>query len=124
MEHDGKQLELALEALEADWRDGNLEGDPTMDMVFCDSGAVDTPSTLTTVQGPRQMLLEAAPCTACKEPFSGLGAASVICDRCNAAYHLKCAGLKVVPPTYWYCHACSAHIKARGVLCPSEDLLF
>jgi len=48
---DGKQLELALDAFEADWRDGNLEGDPTMAMVFCD--AVDTPSTLTTVQGPR-----------------------------------------------------------------------
>jgi hypothetical protein len=120
---DGKQLELALEAFEADWRDGNLDGDPTMAMVYCDSAVATSPATLTTVQGPRQMLLEHAPCTACKEPFGGQGAASVICDRCNAAYHLKCVRLKAVPPTYWYCQACSAHIKARGIHCPTEDLL-
>ena len=52
-ENDGKQLELALEALEADWRDGNLEGDPTMAMVFCDTTVDASPTTLTTVQGPR-----------------------------------------------------------------------
>jgi Integrase zinc binding domain len=46
-------LELALEALEADWRDGNLDGDPTMAMVFCDSSTIPSPTTLTTVQGPR-----------------------------------------------------------------------
>lgn len=91
--NDGKQLELVLEALEADWRDGNLEGNPTMAMVFCDTGTTPPISTLTTVQGPRQMLLEAAPCTACRAPFLGQGATSVICDRCNAAYHLKCAHL-------------------------------
>lgn len=33
---DSKQLELALEALETDWTEGNLEGDPTMAMAFCD----------------------------------------------------------------------------------------
>jgi hypothetical protein len=46
-------LELALEALEADWRDGNLDGDPTMAMVYCDSAIATPPATLTTVQGPR-----------------------------------------------------------------------
>ena len=51
-DHDGRQLELALEALEADWDNGNLEGDPTMAMVFCDTAATNAHSTLTTVQGP------------------------------------------------------------------------
>jgi len=69
------------------------------------------------------MLLEHAPCQACRAPFRGQAAASVICDRCNAAYHLKCVHLKSVPRTYWYCQACSAHIKARGIRCPTEDLL-
>lgn len=110
--------------METDWRAGNIDGDPTAVMVFCEDADTTPPTSFTAVQGPRQMLLEAAPCTSCKRPFTGTGAASVICDRCNAAYHLPCARLKSVPPTYWYCASCDAHIKARGITCPTEDILF
>jgi hypothetical protein len=77
----------------------------------------------TIAQGPRQMLLEAAPCSQCSKPFSGEGKLSVICDRCNAPFHLKCVRLTNPPPTYWYCQGCSSHIAARGLQCPTEDVL-
>ena len=69
------------------------------------------------------MLLEAAPCGKCGKAFTGKGANSVVCDRCNAPLHLHCAHLTRVPPTYWYCQGCQSHITARGIRCPTEDTL-
>ena len=69
------------------------------------------------------MLLEAAPCSQCQLPFQGEGEESVVCDRCNAPFHLKCIRLSCVPPTYWYCKGCSSHLVARGLSCPTEDIL-
>lgn len=48
----------------------------------------------------------------------------MICDRCNRPYHTRCTNLRVPPTTYWYCTECAAHIRARGYVCPTEDLAF
>lgn len=47
-----------------------------------------------TVLGPRQSLLEAAPCSSCKQRIAVSSSASIICDGCNGAFHLACVGLK------------------------------
>ena len=46
----------------------------------------------------------------------------MVCDRCNAAFHLRCTRLQAVPATYWYCKRCTSHIHGRGIQCPTEDL--
>ena len=69
------------------------------------------------------MLLEAAPCSIFQLPFQGEEKLSVVCDRCNASFHLRCVRLSAVPPTYWYCQGCSSHLTARGLSCPTEDVL-
>ncbi len=74
--------------------------------------------------GPRQLLLEAAPCGACHQPLSKSAAASLVCDRCNTPFHLRCTSRSTPPPTYWYCPRCSNHIAARGYQCPTEDICF
>lgn len=82
-----------------------------------------TPVCATATLGPRQLLLEAAPCHKCAGDIPKDSACSVICDRCNHPFHLKCVQLEAPPSTYWYCPACSTHIAARGIDCPTEDLL-
>jgi hypothetical protein len=116
-------LEEALTAFEVDWQDGNVDGDPPdLHVSSLDLDPSNCISHSTTL-GPRQLLLEAAPCTSCKLNFKGKGARSVICDFCNAPYHLGCTTLKSVPSTYWFCKACMAHILARSTQCPTEDIL-
>jgi len=111
IDHDPDLLLAALEAMEAD----DFRDDPT-------PLAGETPAVLPTLPGPRQLLLEAAPCAACHQDITGKGSKSLICDRCNAAFHLRCTSLRQVPATYWFCATCQAHIRARGISCPTEDL--
>ena len=46
----------------------------------------------------------------------------MVCDRCNAPFHLRCTSLHHLPPTYWYCDACRCHIHARGIACATKDI--
>ena len=98
----------ALEAFEAD---EDVDGLPFV----C---AEDAPPP---VLGPRQLLLESAPCSACDGTIAR-EAASLVCDRCNSAFHLRCTKLRAIPATYWYCRRCMSHIHSRGIRCPTEDL--
>ena len=66
------------------------------------------------LQGPRQLLLEAAPCAACHQPIRR-EANSLVCDGCNNAWHLGCTRIKRVLLTAWYCDDCRRHIHARGI---------
>ena len=68
--------------------------------------AADTPD-CRALLGPRQLLLESSPCTQCKQRIGRASAQSIVCDGCNAAFHLACVGLKHVPATYWYCTSCN-----------------
>lgn len=105
-------LESALDALASD---AYLDG--------FDVEAVEVPlPPLPVTQGPRQLLLESAHCAACHQNFGHNEARSVVCDRCNTPYHLRCTKLKRVPDTYWYCVLCTKHIASRGIQCPCEDL--
>lgn len=108
--HEPAAFEEALAVFEAD---PHLDGDA--DVPLPDAALPAT------TQGPRQLLLEAAPCSSCHTHFTP-HAASVICDRCNAPYHVRCAGLHRTPATYWYCKLCTTHIHARGYKCPTEDI--
>ena len=107
--------DLLLAALEAFAGDPTVDGDPA-DLL------PPTPNAPSATLGPRQLLLEAAPCTACHTDFATSGVGRVVCDRCNAPYHLRCTRLKALPPTYWYCRQCATCIRARGIRCPTEDL--
>ena len=40
------------------------------------------------------------------------------------AYHMACVGLKVAPPTYWYCATCTHQLQATGIWEPDKDLAF
>ena len=68
-----------------------------------------------TLLGPRQALLEAAPCAVCKQCILATSATSIICDGCNGAYHLACVGLKAAPATYWYCGTCNQQLHATRI---------
>ena len=72
--------------------------------------------------GPRQLLLESAPCSSCGSTIATDEPASLVCDRCNAVFHLRCTGLHQVPATYWYCKQCRSLIHGRGIRCPTEDI--
>ena len=37
-----------------------------------------------------------------------------MCDRCGAAWHLKCAELPELPKRYWYCQQCTREIETKG----------
>ena len=104
-------FEAALEAFDSD---PHLDGDP--------APLYTSEATITPTLGPRQMLLEASPCTRCSLDIPADSKLGLVCDRCNKPYHLACLGLSAVPATYWYCPACAAHIAARGIACPTEDL--
>lgn len=81
------------------------------------------PNTSSVFLGPRQALLEAAPCAACHHSISQRAAtASIVCDGCNSAYHLGCTSLRAVPSTMWYCNPCTRHIAARGAQEAAEDI--
>jgi hypothetical protein len=45
-------------------------------------------------------------CEICKSTEDGVN--MLLCDNCDAGYHLKCAipPLAEIPPTNWYCHTC------------------
>ncbi len=103
----------AMHALDAD-RD--LDGDPHPTLPADDAPA---PSQLL---GPRQLLLEAAPCAACNQHLPPDDPHTLVCDRCNAPYHLRCTSLTTVPRTNWFCKGCARHIRARGIQCPTEDV--
>jgi hypothetical protein len=32
----------------------------------------------------------------------------ILCDSCDAAFHLKCVGLRAIPRGNWYCSRCHA----------------
>ena len=68
------------------------------------------------------MLLEASPCRRCSQDIPADSRLGLVCDRCNQPYHLSCLGLADIPATYWYCPECAAHIAARGITCPTEDI--
>jgi hypothetical protein len=104
-------LEAALEVFEGDT---HVDGDAPA--LFLDEGSVPP------LLGPRQLLLEAAPCHACGRDADADSARSLVCDRCNKPFHLACVALPAVPPTYWYCPQCSSHLRARGYACPTQDL--
>ena len=53
--------------------------------------------------GPRQLLLEAAPCHACGQDLAAESPDSLVCDKCNRPFHLACTTTPEVPSTYWYC---------------------
>ena len=76
------------------------------------------------ILGPRQQLLESAPCSRCHQSIVAMSLASIVCDGCNAAFHLSCVGMKEVPVSYWYCNTCAKHIRARGCKEPAEDVPF
>jgi hypothetical protein len=35
----------------------------------------------------------------------------IVCDKCDGAFHLSCAGLKVVPSDDWFCPGCTTDVK-------------
>ncbi len=105
-------LDTALDALTTD---PHLDGDPPT--IFLDELAT-THATL----GPRQLLLEQAPCTRCHKDIPPDSTSGIVCDHCNKPFHLSCTSLTALPPTYWFCPTCTSHIHARGVQCPTEDL--
>ena len=105
---------LFAEAFEVFANDDNLDGD--------EATPAERPPAPAAALGPRQLLLESAPCATCHNPFTPTGASSVVCDRCNRPYHLRCTRLHRAPATYWYCRECAAHIRARGYMCPTEDV--
>lgn len=106
-----------MEALDAFWDDEDIHGEAHA-AAFGEDQAPPA-----TFQGPRQLLLEAAPCAACHKSFTpATSTQSVVCDRCNNPFHLRCTKLKQIPVTYWYCAKCAAHHHARGLQCPTEDL--
>lgn len=94
--------------------DPHLDGDPPS--VFVEDIAAAP------ALGPRQLLLESAPCHSCHQDIPADSSQGLICDKCNRPFHLSCLSLPAPPPTYWYCSACIAHINARGIECPTEDL--
>ena len=106
--------ELLCTALEAFQQDPHVDGDPPT--LFVDNVA-PTPAL-----GPRQLLLEAAPCHACGQDIPAHTPTSLVCDHCNQPFHLRCVGLQHVPPTYWYCPKCTNHHAARGLTCPTQDI--
>lgn len=57
--------------------------------------------------GPRQALLEAAPCQACRQLIKA-ESSSLVCDLCNAAYHLRCTTFRQTPTTAWFCPPCAS----------------
>jgi transposase InsO family protein len=104
-------LQLALDAFELDTC---LDGD---DPALYVADAADS-----LPLGPRQLLLESAPCHACSRDIAASSRTSVVCDRCNKPFHLACVALGEVPRTYWYCSKCSSHHRAHGLTCPTQDL--
>ena len=88
-----------------------------------EAGTDDVPDARTLL-GPRQALLEAAPCAACKQRIASSSTSSIICDGCNGAYHIACVGMKTVPATYWYCSTCTRQLHTAGIKEPAEDLAF
>ena len=104
-------LTAALAALQCD---PHIDGDPPT--VYLDEIAVAP------TLGPRQLLMEQAPCHRCNDDIPSDSATGIICDRCNRPFHLRCLDLTATPPTSWYCPTCSSHIQARGITCPTEDL--
>lgn len=90
--HDPDALVAALEAFEAS---PHIDGDPPTTFLT----TAHAPSDL----GPRQLLLEAAPCHTCGKDIAKESASSLVCDRCNKPFHLACTSLTAVPRTYWYC---------------------
>ena len=90
--HDPAALLSALEAFEAST---HIDGDPPTTFL----ATTPAPGPL----GPRQLLLEAAPCHACSKDIEANSSTSLICDRCNKPFHLSCTSLTSTPPTYWYC---------------------
>jgi hypothetical protein len=94
--------------------DPHFDGDPPT--VFVEE------ATLTPSLGPRQQLLENAPCHKCHLDIPPNCNKGLICDRCNRPYHLSCLPLDAPPRTYWYCPQCSSHIAARGIASPTEDI--
>jgi hypothetical protein len=106
---------LFAEALAAFEADKDIDGNPTPALP-ADS---DLPSQLL---GPCQLLLEAAPCTACHLHLPPDAPHTLVCDRCNQPYHLRCTSLSRAPATNWFCKPCSAHIRAKGITCPTEDV--
>ena len=105
-----------MAAFEAFEQDPDIHGEAHC-LMFAEETAATAP-----LQGPRQLLLEAAPCAACDQALGATEAKSLICDRCNAPYHLRCTSLHTPPPTYWYCTKCAHHIRSRGYQCPTEDI--
>jgi hypothetical protein len=103
----------ALASFEAD---NDVDGNPSPSLPADASPVPDQ------LLGPRQLLLEAAPCTACQQHLPPGAANTLVCDRCNAPYHLRCTSLTVTPATNWFCKTCSSHIRARGISCPTEDI--
>lgn len=115
-DHDPDLLHAAFVAFE---EDPDIHGDSH---TLCFSAATEPTASTPSALGPRQLLLEAAPCSACSQPLHASSQRSLVCDRCNAAYHLRCTPRTQPPPTYWYCAACTQHIRSRGYQCPSEDI--
>ncbi len=106
-------LTAALHCLETD---RHIDGDPHPPLPADESPIPEQ------LLGPRQLLLEAAPCTACNQHLPPDAPNTLVCDRCNAPFHLRCTSLTHVPPTSWYCKTCTRHIHARGIQCPTEDV--
>lgn len=77
-----------------------------------------------TLLGPRQALLESSPCAKCHLRIQANTQSSLVCDGCNAAYHLACLGMKNTPATYWYCTNCTRQLAATGIKEPAEDIAF
>lgn len=119
---DAASLTAAVEIL---LRDPDVDGTPAPPLAVYDTSlAPANPAAPDTTPGPRQLLLESAPCATCDGRLPMDSKHSVICDRCNRPFHLRCTRLKAVPATYWYCRECAAHIRGRGICCPTEDLEF
>lgn len=104
-------MEAALEA---------FDHDPQVD--GCQPTLFNELTTTPPAIGPRQLLLESAPCHACQKDIPADSHSSVVCDRCNQPFHFPCAHLTSAPSTYWYCAPCTAHHHATGYTCPTQDI--
>lgn len=66
----------------------------------------------------------ASPCVVCKERKGGRDGDALLCDDCDASYHLGCLSppLAAVPEGEWYCPACMRRRVVLGTVMPEATL--
>ena len=109
-----RHLEAAEQPTEAAL---NLSPDENLGSSDCEPSSCDLLDMVTAVWDET---LRAIPCGKCGELDAGQD--MVVCDRCEAPFHVHCVPTNLPGSGPWYCQLCRGIILTRGSTDPVEDL--